>query len=77
MLIYPTPQWRMGDLEMFDRTDHWSLGLLKEALAVPLFTREMGRKPASPAESLLRYFPMPGDTPGRDEAEPVPARATK
>ncbi len=77
ILIYPTPQWRMGDLELFDRTDHWSLGLLKEAVAVPLFTREMGRKPNSPAEALLHYLPTPGETPGRDEAEPVPAPAGK
>ncbi len=77
MLIYPTPQWRMGDLELYERTNHCSLGLLKEAVAVPLFTRETGRGPASPAEALLRYFPEPGDTSGRDQAEPAPARAGK
>ena len=65
----------MGDLEKYERTDRWSMGLLKEAVAVPLFTREMGRPPASPAEALRRYFPMPGDSPDRDEAEPVPERS--
>ena len=39
---------------------------------VPLFTGEIGRKPASPAEALRHYFAMPGATPDRDEAEPVP-----
>ena len=47
----------MGELEELDRNDRWSLGLLKEAVAVPLFTREMGRPPASPAEALRRYLP--------------------
>jgi hypothetical protein len=51
--------------------------MLKEAVAVPLFTREMGRRPASPAEALRRYFPMPGDTPDRDGAEPFPNRREK
>jgi hypothetical protein len=77
ILIHPALPWRMGVLELFDRTDRWSLGQLKEAVAVPLFTREMGRRPASPAEALLRYPPLPGDTPDRDQAEPVPERAGK
>jgi hypothetical protein len=75
ILIHPAPPWRMGDLELYDRTDRWSMNQLKEAIAVPLFTREMGRKPASPAEALRRYLPIPGDTPDRDEAEPVPTQA--
>jgi hypothetical protein len=75
MLINPALPWRMGELEKYERNDRWSMGLLKEAVAVPLFTREMGRRTASPAEALRRYFPMPGDTPDRDEAEPVPGRS--
>jgi hypothetical protein len=65
----------MGELEQWDWNDRRSLGLLKESVAVPLFTRETGRPPASPAEALRRSLPMPGDTPDRDEAEPVPNRA--
>jgi hypothetical protein len=76
ILIHPAPPWRMGDLEMWDRNDRWSLGQLKEAVAVPLFTREMGRAPTSPAEALRRYLPIPGDTPDRDEAKPFPERPT-
>jgi hypothetical protein len=75
LLIDPAPPWRMGDLEKWDHNDRWSLGRLKEAVAVPLFTREMGRPPASSAEALRHYHPIPGDTPDRDEAEPVPERA--
>jgi hypothetical protein len=76
-LINPAQPWRMGDLELFDKTDHWSLGMLKEMVAVALFSREMGRKPASPAEALRHYLPLPGDTPDRDEAQPLPERAGK
>jgi hypothetical protein len=71
VLIHPAPPWRMGDLEMWDRSDRRALGELKEAVAVSLFTREMGRPPASSAEALRRYLPIPGDAPDRDEAEPV------
>jgi hypothetical protein len=74
VLIHPAPPWRMGDLEKWDQNDRWSLGQLKEAVAVPLFTREMGHRPASSAEALRRYFPIPGDTPDRDEADPLPER---
>jgi hypothetical protein len=74
VLIHPAPPWRMGDLEKWDQNDRWSLGQLKEAVVVPLFIREMGRPPASSAEALRRYLPMPGDTPDRDEAEPIPER---
>jgi hypothetical protein len=74
VLIHPAPPWRMGDLETWGQSDRRSLGQLKEAVAVPLFTREMGRPPASPAEALRRYLPIPGDTPDRDEAEPLPER---
>jgi hypothetical protein len=77
ILINPALPWRMGELENYERNDRWSMSLLKEAVAVPLFTREMGRPPATPVEALRRYFPMPGDTPDRDEAEPVPARSEK
>jgi hypothetical protein len=77
ILINPALPWRMGELEELERNDRWSMGLLKHAVAVPLFTREMGRPPASPAEALRRYFPMPGDKPDRDEAEPVPGRSEK
>ena len=45
---------RMGDLERLERDDRWSVGQLKESIAVPLFTREMGRPPASSAEALKR-----------------------
>jgi hypothetical protein len=71
ILINPAPPWRMGDLDWMERNDRWSLGQLKEAIAMPLFARETGRKPASAAEALLRYFPMPGHSADRDEAEPV------
>jgi hypothetical protein len=75
LLIDPAPPWRMGDLEKWDQNDRWSLGRLREAVAVSLFIREMGRPPASSAEALRRYHPIPGDTPDRDEAEPIPERA--
>jgi hypothetical protein len=75
VLIHPAPDWRMGELEKWDRNDRWSLGQLKEAVAVALFTGEMGRPPASPAEAMRRYLPVPGDTPDRDEAEPMPVQA--
>ncbi|QEH38995.1 hypothetical protein OJF2_76070 [Aquisphaera giovannonii] len=71
-LIDPAPPWRTGDIEKGERTDRWSLGQLKEAVAVPLFTRETGRPPASPAEALRHYDPIPGDAPDRDEARPLP-----
>jgi hypothetical protein len=74
-LAAPALRWRLGELEKLDQNDRWSLGQLKEAVAVPLFTREVGHPPASPAEALRRYLPLPGDAPGRDEAEPIPARA--
>jgi hypothetical protein len=77
ILINPALPWRMGELEQYERSDRWSLGQLKEAVAVPLFTREMGRRPASPVEALLRYFPIQGNSPERDEAEPVPAQSGK
>jgi hypothetical protein len=76
VVINPTPPWRMGDLEKWYKSDRWSLGQLKEAVAIALFTRETGRPPASPAEALRRYLPIPGDTPDRDEAEPLPERPT-
>ena len=60
VLIDPAPPWRMGDLEKWDQNDRWSLGRLKEAVAVPLFTREMGRPPASSAEALRLYHPISG-----------------
>jgi hypothetical protein len=72
-LIGPALKWRLGDLEQWERSDRWSLNELKVAVAVSLFTREMGRPPATPAEALRRYLPMPGDTPERDEAEPLPS----
>jgi hypothetical protein len=72
VLINPALPWRMGELEKWARNDRWSLGQLKEAVAVSLFTREVGRPPASTAEALRRYLPRPGDTPDRDEAEPFP-----
>jgi hypothetical protein len=71
-LIIPALKWRLGELEERDKQDRWSLGRLYEAVAMSLFTREMGRAPASPAEALRRYVPLKGDTPDRDEAEPLP-----
>ena len=70
-MIAPAPPWRMGEIEKWDKTDRWSIGWLKAVVAVPLFTREMGRPPDSPAEAIQHYFPIPGETPDRDEAEPV------
>jgi hypothetical protein len=75
VLLNPALPWRTGELEKLEKIDRWSLGRLKEAVAVPLFTRETGRKPASPAEALRRYLPMPGDDADRDEAEPVSPRS--
>jgi len=71
-LIIPALKWRLGELEKWEQNDRWSLNQLKETVAVSLFTRETGRPPASPAEALRRYLPMPGDTLERDEAEPLP-----
>ena len=65
--------WRKGQVEQAVGNDRWSMGQLKEAVAVALFRKEQGRPPATPAEALRRYLPSPGDTPGRDEAAPVPA----
>jgi hypothetical protein len=70
-LIAPNVPWRMGEIEKLERIDRWSMSALIESVAVSLFTKEMGRAPASPAEALRRYRPGPGDTPGRDEAEPL------
>jgi hypothetical protein len=38
ILIHPALPWRMGDLEKWDQNDRWSLGQLKQAVAIPLFT---------------------------------------
>jgi hypothetical protein len=75
ILINPALPWRMGELEKYERNDRWSMGLLKEAVAVPLFTHEMGRRPTWPIEALRRYFPLPVESPDRDQAEPVPEMA--
>ena len=61
----------MGKLEAWGQNDRRSLSRMKENLAVALFTRETGHAPASSAEALRRYLPIPGDTPDRDEAEPL------
>ena len=71
-LITPTLNWRLGELDKWERNDRWSFSQLTEAVAVALFSKEMGHAPASPAEALRRYRPVPGDTPDRDEAEPLP-----
>ncbi|MGO9920805.1 MAG: hypothetical protein ACLQIB_39710 [Isosphaeraceae bacterium] len=71
-LIAPNPSWRMGELDKWERIDRWSLRELNQAVVVSLFTKEMGRAPASPAEAFRRYRPLPGDSPDRDEAEPLP-----
>ena len=47
-LIAPTLIWRLDDLEKWDRNDRWSINRLKEAVAVPLFTRDVGRPPDLP-----------------------------
>lgn len=70
-LITSQLSWRLGEIEQWERTDRRSLGMLKEAVAVPLFTREIGRPPASAAEAIRHYLPLPGDTPDRDEADPI------
>lgn len=74
-LLAPVLPARLGDLERWGHNDRWSLGLLKESVAVALFTREVGRPPASPAEALRRYLPSPDDAPDRDEAEPIPPQS--
>ena len=71
LLFHPAPSWRMGELEAWDQNDRRSLSQIKETLAVGLFSRETGHAPASSAEALRRYLPIPGDTPDRDEAEPL------
>jgi len=70
-LITPFLTWRLGEIEKWERIDRWSMNALFEAVSVSLFTKETGHPPASPAEALRRYRPAPGDTPDRDEAEPV------
>ena len=76
ILIDPALPWRMGDLEKWERNDRWSMGLLKEAVAVPLFTREMGRPPASPAEALGAIFRFPATRPIEMRPSPFPPGAT-
>jgi hypothetical protein len=76
-LITPTLTWRLGELDKWERLDRWSLSQLTEAVAVSLFTKEMGHAPASSAEALRRYRPIPGDTPDRDEAEPLRSGANE
>ena len=71
-LITPALAWRLGELDKWERTDRWSFGQLIESVAVSLFTKEKGHPPASTAEALRRYRPPPGDSPDRDEAEPLP-----
>jgi hypothetical protein len=71
-LIVPTVPWRMGEIEQLERIDRWSMNVLFESIAVPLFFEETGHPPASPAEAVKRYRPGPGDTPDRDEAKPLP-----
>ncbi len=70
-VITPTLSWRLGDIEKWEGVDRWSIRYLSELVAVSLFTKDVGHKPASPAEALNRYRPNPGDSPDRDEAEPV------
>ena len=70
-LITPGLNWRLGELDKWERNDRWSFSQLTEAVAVSLFTKETGHAPASPAEALRRYRPSPGDMPDRDEAEPI------
>ncbi len=69
--ITPTLTWRLGEIEKWDGIDRWSMNALTESVAVSLFTKETGRKPASAAEALKRYRPTPGAAPDRDEAEPI------
>jgi hypothetical protein len=71
-LITPALAWRYGELDKWERIDRGSLSQLAEAVAVALFTKDIGHPPASPAEALRRYLPTPGDSPTRDEAEPLP-----
>ena len=71
LLFHPAPSWRTGELEAWYQNDRRSLSQITENLAVALFTRETGHAPASSAEALRRYLPVPGDTPDRDEAEPL------
>ena len=71
-LIAPTLSWRLGEIDKWEHIDRWSFSQLTEAVAVSLFTKETGHAPASPAEAFRRYRPTPGDTPDRDEAEPLP-----
>ena len=68
LLFHPAPSWRTGELEAWDQNDRRSLSQLKENLAVALFTRETGHAPASSAEALRHYLPIPGDTPERSRA---------
>jgi hypothetical protein len=74
-LVAPALAWRLDDFDSWAKNDRWSLGRLKESIAIALFRREMGRPPASPAEAIRRYLPAPGDTPDRDEAESIGGNA--
>jgi hypothetical protein len=71
-LITPALEWRLGEIDKWEKNDRWSLGQLSESVAVALFTKELGHPPASSAEALKRYRPIAGDSPKRDEAEPLP-----
>jgi hypothetical protein len=71
-LISPALKWRLGDLEEWERNDRWSLSLLRSAVAAALLSRDPEQPQATP-HALRRYLPVPGDTPKRDEAEPLPA----
>jgi hypothetical protein len=70
-LITPALNWRLGELDKWERIDRWSMSQLTEVVAVALFTKEKGHPPASPAEALRCYRPLPGDAPDRDEADPL------
>lgn len=68
-LISASLAWWLGDLVMWDRADRWSMGQLKESVAVALFAREVGRPPASPADRPPRRPRPSGAT--------SPSRATR
>lgn len=71
-LITPSLAWRLGELDKWERIDRWSMSQLIESVALWLFSKETGHPPASAAEALRRYRPTPGDSPDRDEAQPLP-----
>ena len=57
-LITPALNWRLGELDKWERIDRWSLNQLTEAVAVSLFTKETGHRPRFPGRSPQAISPI-------------------